>query len=68
MFTLSGICEDCPPTSFLPCVFFEYCTLILLSPSERIMINTTIPSKTAKIITAPNKPFVTVVAPFINFS
>ncbi len=68
VFTLSGICEDCPPTSFLPCVFLEYCTLILLSPSERTTINTTIPIKTTTITTAPKSPFVTVLAPDTNFS
>ena len=68
VFTLSGICDVCPPTSFLPCVFLEYCTLILLSPSESITINTTIPTNTAIIIIAPSSPFVTVLAPDTNFS
>ena len=32
VFTLSGICEDCPPYVFRPCTFCEYCTAILAFP------------------------------------
>ena len=33
VFTFSGIFVDCPPTILRPCIFFAYCTGILLSPS-----------------------------------
>lgn len=50
--TFSGILLCCPPTSFLPCIFLEYCTGICLSASDKTITNTTT-ARTTPTITHP---------------
>ena len=48
----NGMTEDCPPTIRLPCIFWEYCTGIRLSPSCRTITKTTMAPITARIMIA----------------
>ena len=57
VFTFKGILVDCPPTIFLPCTFFAYCTGIFLTPSFKIMTKITIPIIIARMIIAATTAF-----------
>ena len=52
----SGILLEFPPTSFLPCTFFAYCTGILRTPSFKTITRTTIRIIMAIMIMAATTP------------
>ena len=65
--TFSGILVDWPPISFLPTIFLEYWTGILLSAPLRISTRTTTRRITAAMISPARVPFA-IVFPLIKFS
>ena len=60
VFTFSGIWLDWPPTIFLPCIFFAYCTGILLSASFRRITRIIVTIITARMMIPAKAPFATV--------
>ena len=56
VFTLSGMFVVWPPTIFLPCTFFAYCTGILRTPSFKMITSTTISTIIAMIMIAATTP------------
>ena len=67
VFTFSGILDDCPPTIFLPAIFLEYCTGILLSAPFRISTSTTTAMITTAMIIHISRPRA-MVLPFTKVS
>ena len=52
VFTFKGILEVWPPTIFLPCIFFAYCTGMCLVAAFKYTTITTIPTIIAIMTTA----------------